>query len=115
MPIVVVGRGYVGEATACERAQDAHAEDEGRELVSGLPGQEIPEADEDEARTGRDGNEHHEEGPLGVLVANGGGDGGEPFLGIPKPLILDDLFVVEGDSDDEGADEGGCGAKSVSQ
>lgn len=62
----------------------------------------------EERHTGRHGNEDHEKGPLGVSIANGGGDGGEPLLRVAVPLILDDLVVVEGDADDEGADEGGC-------
>ena len=59
-------------------------------------------------RTGSDGDEDHENGALGVAIADRGRDGGEPFIRIAKPLVLDDLLVVERRADDESAQEGHC-------
>lgn len=57
-------------------------------------------------RTGSDGDKNHEDGALGVAVANGGRHGWEPLVRVAIPLVLDNLAVVQGGADDEGAQEG---------
>lgn len=128
MPIVVVGRGNVGPATTREGTQDTHEGDKAWQLGAGLAGKEVPETDKGETgayvtpisqrdplsagessseiRTRSNGNEDHEKGPLGIAIANGGGDGGEPLVRVAIEFILDNLVVVEGDANDEGAEEG---------
>lgn len=108
MPVVIVGRGDIGPSSAGQRAEDAPEGNEARQLGPGPPRQQVPEADEGEAWAGCDGDEELEEGSLGVSVAYCGGDGGEPFLWVAEPLVLDDLVVVERRAHEEGAEEGGC-------
>lgn len=57
-------------------------------------------------RTGSDGDKDHKDGSFGISVANGGRDGGKPLVRVAIPLVLHDLVVVEGASDDEGAKKG---------
>lgn len=95
VPVVVVGRSDVGEATAHACAQNAHRQGKLWQCLSGSPRQEIPQSDECESRARGDCDEEHEEGPLGVTVANCRGNGGEPLVGVAVPLILDNLVVVQ--------------------
>jgi hypothetical protein len=46
-------------------------------------------------RTGGNGDEDHEEGAFGVAVADGGGDGGEPFLWVALGMFIS---IAESDS-----------------
>ena len=105
---MVISRSHVGPASARQCSEYSNASSDGRQVAVWSAGQEVPQGHQDESRAGCDGNEDHENGALGVTVADGGGDGGEPLLGVAVPLILDDLGVVERDADDEGAEEGGC-------
>ena len=139
MPVVVIGRRDVGPPAACQGADDAGDGDGLREGAAGFRCEEVPQADERKSwpwrassamlpeqraagreggarggRTGRDGDEDHEEGALGVAVANGGRDGGEPLVGVAIPLVLDDLVVVQRGADDEGAEEGDCDGVNMS-
>lgn len=107
MPVMIVCGGDVGPAAAGEGAEEAPEGNEAGQLGAGPARQQIPEADEGETRAGCDGDEELEEGALRIPVANGGGDGGKPFLRVPEPFVLDDLVVVERDADDKGAKEGG--------
>lgn len=59
-------------------------------------------------RTSCYGDEELEDGALGVVVADGGRDGGEPLVGVSEPPILDDLAVVERAADEERAEERRC-------
>lgn len=106
VPVVIVGRGDVSPSAAGQRPQQAHEGHEAGELGPGLPRQEVEETDEGESGPRCDGDEDHEERALGVSVANCRRDGGEPFLWVAVPLILDDLVVVQRDADDQGTDEG---------
>ena len=55
--------------------------------------------------TGSDGDEEHKNGAFGIAVANGGGNGREPFLRIAIPLVLDNLVKVQRAADDEGTEK----------
>lgn len=105
---MVVGRGHIGPPSASQRAEDAPEGHKARQLGPRSARQQVPEADQGKARAGRNGDEELEDGSLRVPVAYRCGDGGEPLLRVAKPLVLDDLVVVEGQTDEEGAEEGGC-------
>jgi hypothetical protein len=94
MPLVVVRTGDICPATAGERPEYAPEGDELGQAMALSVCQEVPQPDERESGPGGHGDEDHEEGALGIAVADGGGDGGKPFLWPAEPLILDDLLVV---------------------
>lgn len=131
VPVVIVSRGDVGPSSASQGAKDAHEGNETGELVAGLPSKKIPQTNKHKpgpcslsaasiphllsrtCHTGCNGDKDHEEGPFGVSIANGGGHGGEPFIGVAVVLVLDDLVVVERDTDNEGTDECRYASESV--
>lgn len=106
MPVMVVGGCNIGPAAAGEGAKEAPEPNEAGQLGARPAREQVPESDEGEARAGCDCDEELKEGPFRISVANGGRDGGEPLLRVAEPFVLDDLVVVEGDADDEGAQEG---------
>lgn len=54
------------------------------------------------------GNKEHKNGTFGVAVADGRGDGWEPFLWVTEPLILNNLVVVQRAAHDQGTEESDC-------
>ena len=76
---MVVGRGDVDPAAAKHGPDEADSGYE-RGRRARLRGEEVPEADQCEARAGGNGDEELEEGALGVAVADGRGHGREPFM-----------------------------------
>lgn len=107
MPVVVIGGGDVGPAGASHGPEQSPEGDEAGHPCVLVSRQQVPEADEREPGAGGDGDEDLKSGSLGVSVADGGGDGWKPFLRVAIPFVLDNLVVVEGDADEEGAEE--CG------
>lgn len=101
MPVVIVGRGDICPAAASQGTDEPHGGYEARQLVAGLPRQEIPETDKRKSRPGCNCDEDHKEGTFGVSVANGCRDGWEPLLRVAVELILDDLVVMQGDADNQ--------------
>lgn len=57
--------------------------------------------------TRSNGNEDHEKGSLRVAIANSRGDGGEPLVWVAIEFIFDNLVVVQGNTNNQGTDEGG--------
>lgn len=95
MPVMVIGRCHVGPASAGEGPEQTNTRDHLRQGRLGTRGQDIPEEDEGETGTGGNGDENLEEGSLGISVANGGGDGRKPFIGVAVVFVLDDLPKVQ--------------------
>lgn len=107
VPVVVVCRRDVCPPAARQGPQETHDGDELWKPRAGLSRQEVPQAHEREPRPRRDGDEHHEEGPLRVPVTDGRGHRRKPFFRVAVELVLDYLVVVQRNADDECAEEGG--------
>lgn len=112
---MVIRRCNVGPSAASQSPKDAPECDEAWQLVPRLARHEIPESDESESRTRGYGNEELEKGSFGIAIAYCRGDGGEPFLWVAEPFVLDDLVVVEGHANDESTQEGRCEEERNSQ
>lgn len=80
MPIVVVGRRDVNPSTSKNGAEQSNTGNKLGTKSARASGQEVPEGDEGETGAGGDGDEDLKDGALRVAVANGGGNGGEPFV-----------------------------------
>lgn len=65
------------------------------------------------AFTRGDRNEEHKDGSFGVPVANGCGDRGKPLFRVSVEFILDDFVIVQGDSDNKGAQESSYHQRTV--
>lgn len=105
----------VGPSAASQSPKNAPECDKAWQLVPGLARHEVPESDESKSRARGYCNEELEEGSFGIAVAYCRGDGGEPFLWVAEPFVLDDLVVVEGHANDECAEESRCEEERNSQ
>ena len=79
VPVVVIGGGHVSPTTAGECSEDADSSDEFGERSTWACGENVPQTDQEEARTGSDGNEDLEDGSLRVAITNSSRYGWEPF------------------------------------
>lgn len=104
---MVVGGGDICPASTGQSAEDTDSGNNLRQGVVRTRTEDVPQEDEEEARTGSDSNEDHEERALRVTIANGGGHGREPFVGVSVVFILNDLMIMQRDTDNQGAEEGG--------
>lgn len=105
MPAVVIGRSDICPPSASQGSEDARSCDHCWKTRIRFAGEEIEEGDEGESRTGCYGNEKHKEGTLRVSIANGGGDGWKPFIGIAKPLILYNFAIMQPTTNDQCAEK----------
>lgn len=106
VPVMVIGRSHISPATTGEGPEDTHTGNQLWEVRVRPSRQDIPQEDQGETRTGGNGNEHLEERPLGVPIANRRRHGGEPFIGIAVVLVLDNLVEMQGHAHYQGAEEG---------
>ena len=114
VPVVVVGGGDIGPTSTGQSAEDTDTSNNLRQGVVRARTEDVPQENEKEARTGSDSNEDHEERALGVAIANGGGHGGEPFVGVAVVFILNNLMIMQRDADNQGAEKGGICKDRVS-
>ena len=105
MPIMVIARRDIRPATARQSPEHANAGNELGQRGIRARSQEVPQEDERESRAGGEGDEELENGPLGIPIANGRGDGGKPLIGVAVVFVLHDLVVVQPQSDDQCSDE----------
>ena len=91
---MIISRCDVRPSSACKSPEKASAGDKLGQCRVRPSGQNIPEKDKGEARTGGYRNEDLENGALRVAVANGSGNGREPFVRKAVVFILHNLFVV---------------------
>lgn len=110
VPVVIIGTRHVCPPTAGQGSKDSNSCNElGKGRVRTIR-ETVEEEDERESRAGANGDKDLEERSLGVSIANGGRNGREPFCGVSEVFVLDNLVVMERDSDNESTDEGGvCG------
>lgn len=113
VPVMVVGRSDIGPASARQGPEDTNAGNNLRQGVVRARTEDVPQEDEEEARTGSDSDKDHEERALGVSIANRGGHGGEPFVGVAVVFILNDLVIMQRDTDNQRAEEGSVCEDSV--
>lgn len=113
MPIVIIRACNICPSTACQCSKDSHSCDEFRQAAALLVGHAVEEEYQQESWTRADGDENLEDGAFRVAVANGCADGGEPFDGVSKVFVLNDLGVMKGHADDQGAEEGRVGGDGV--
>lgn len=106
MPVVVISGCHVGPSATGQCSEDTRASNDFGESGIWTSSENVPESDKEETRSRRKGDEKLEDRSLGVAVANGCGDGREPFLRVSIVFVLDNLVVVEGNADNEGSDEG---------
>ena len=113
MPVVVVGRGDIGPASASQSPEDADTSNELWENAVRSCGKDIPQRDQEETGacilllahaslplfesglTRSDGNEDLEDGSFGIAVADGGRDGWEPLNGVALDSHLADGHSIE--------------------
>lgn len=103
VPTVIIRARDICPASTRQGPEDAHAGHKFGQSRIRLVAHAVDQEDHDEARARADGDEELEDRSLGVAIANGRGYGGKPFDGVAEVLVLNNLFVVEADSDDEGA------------
>jgi len=113
MPVMVVGGGDIGPASAGQRPEDTDAGNNLRQGVVRTRTEDVPQENEEEARTGSDSNENHKERALRVSIANRGGHGGEPFVRVAVVFILNDFVVMQRDADNQRAEEGSVREEGV--
>ncbi len=113
MPIMIVRTRHIRPPSTRQRPEHPNPRNPFRCRGARTLREEVVEEDEGEPRTGCHGDEDLEDGALRVAVADGGGDRGEPFGGVAEMLILHDFLVVEGEADEEGAEEGCVGAEGM--
>lgn len=115
VPVMVIGGSDICPSTTGQSAEDANTSDNLRQSRVGPCGQNIPQKDQSESRTGGDSNEDLEKRPLGVSVTNCCGHGRKPFVGEAVVFILHDLVIVQGDADDQSAEESSISERGMSQ
>lgn len=114
MPVMVIGRGDIGEASACQGPKDSRCGNKLRQRLSATGREKIPQPHEGESWSGCYGNEEHEKGSFGIAIADRSGNGGEPFLRVAIEFILDDLVIMEREADDERTYKGDIGEDRMS-
>lgn len=113
VPIVIIRARDISPPTARQRPKDTNTGYDFRQGRARAIAHAVPEADEDEARPGADGNEDLKDGALGVAVSDCCAHGWEPFDWVGEVFVLDDFGIVEGTADDEGAEEGCVGGEGM--
>jgi hypothetical protein len=113
VPVVVIRACNICPSSAGQCPENSHSCDEFWQAGIWSVGHAIEEEDQQEAWTGANGDEDLEDRALRVAIANGCADGGEPFDGVSKVFVLDNLGVMEGHADDQGAEEGRIGGDGV--
>lgn len=107
---MIIRARHICPSSASQSSENTHASHELGQRAVWSVGQAIPQEDQCESWTRADGDKDLEDGSFGVAIANRCADGGEPFDGISKVLVLDNLVVMEGHSNDQRAEEGSiCG------
>lgn len=110
MPIVIIRARDISPSSTRQSSKDTDASDEFGQGGVGSVGQTIPHEDQCESWTRADGDEELEDGAFGVAIANRCAYGGEPFNRVSKVFVLDNFVVMEGHSNDQGAEKGAiCG------
>lgn len=111
---MVIGRGDICPSTASQSAEDTDTSHDLWQRRVRSRSKDIPQEDEDEPRARGDGDKDLEEGAFGVSIANSCRYGGEPFIGVAIVFVLDNLVVVQGDTDNQRTEESRVGRASMS-
>lgn len=103
---MIISRSHIGPTTTGKRPEDPDTSNQLGKIRVRPRSQNIPEEDQDKARTGGDSDEDLEERTLGVSIPNCRRHGGEPFIGVSVVFVLDDFPEMQGYAHDQGAEEG---------
>lgn len=113
MPVMVVGARNVCPAAACQCPEHSHSCNELRKRATRAVAQTVEEEDQQESRARTDCDEDLEDRTFRIAIANGSADGRKPLDGIAEVLVLNDLVVVEGQTNNESPDESCVGGRCV--
>lgn len=103
---MIIGRGDIRPPSTGQSSDDASDCNNSRKTRVWFSGEQVEKTNEGKSRARSDGNEQHEEGTFRISIADGRGDGWEPFLWISIPLILNYLFVMKSAANKQGAEKG---------
>lgn len=95
VPVMIICGSDIGPPSASKCSEYTHTGYDGWQVGVRSSRQEVPQGAQCEPRSRRDCNEHHEDGSLGVSIANGRRHGREPFLRVSIVFVLHNLVIVK--------------------